>query len=98
MARIFEIGSFRLDAATGAVTRDGKPMPLGPRAVAVLATLVEHVNEFVTNAQIIDAAWPGVVVEEGNLAVDVWAAGRFDRGIAASRALSASLVTGPTNR
>ena len=71
MTRIFELGPFRLDADAALLTRDGTPTPLGPRAVAVLRTLVEHATEYVSKARLIDAAWPGVVVEEGNLAVQV---------------------------
>jgi predicted ATPase/DNA-binding winged helix-turn-helix (wHTH) protein/tetratricopeptide (TPR) repeat protein len=67
----FEIGPFRLDPDAGVLTRDGKPTALGPRAVAVLEMLVEHATEYVAKARIIDAAWPGLVVEEHNLAVQV---------------------------
>jgi predicted ATPase/DNA-binding winged helix-turn-helix (wHTH) protein len=71
VTRIFEIGPFRLDPDAGVLTRDGKPAALGPRAVAVLKTLVEHANEFVPKALILDAAWPGLVVEENNLSVQI---------------------------
>ncbi len=67
----YEIGPFRLDPEAGVLTRDGKPAALGPRAVAVLKTLVEHANEYVPKASIIDAAWPGLVVEENNLSVQI---------------------------
>jgi predicted ATPase/DNA-binding winged helix-turn-helix (wHTH) protein len=46
-------------------------MALGARAVAVLAALVERPNEYVQKASILDSAWPGVVVEESNLAVQI---------------------------
>jgi TolB-like protein/Tfp pilus assembly protein PilF len=39
----------------------------------VLKMLVEHASEHVAKARIIDAAWPGLVVEEHNLAVQVTA-------------------------
>jgi predicted ATPase/DNA-binding winged helix-turn-helix (wHTH) protein len=68
---VFEIGPFRLDLRAKVVTHDGKPVALGARAVVVLATLVEKANEHVTKAAILDAAWPGLVVEEGNLAVQI---------------------------
>ena len=67
----YAIGPFRLDPEGGVLTRAGEPMALGARAVAVLAALVEQPNEYVPKASIIDAAWPGVVVEEGNLAVQI---------------------------
>jgi DNA-binding winged helix-turn-helix (wHTH) protein len=71
MTRIYDIGPFRLDSEAGVLTKAGTPTPLGSRAVAVLATLVERPNQYVPKAGILDAAWPGVVVEEGNLAVQI---------------------------
>ena len=68
---VYEIGPFRLDPDAGILTRDGNLTVLGPRAVAVLRTLVERTNECVSKAGIIDAVWPGLVVEESNLAVQV---------------------------
>jgi predicted ATPase len=69
--KTYEIGPFLLDAAAGILSHAGKPTPLGPRAIAVLSTLVERANEYVPKAAILDAAWPGVVVEEANLAVQI---------------------------
>jgi DNA-binding winged helix-turn-helix (wHTH) protein len=48
-------------------------MALGLRAVAVLTSLVKHPNDYVRKESILDAAWPGVVVEEGNLPVQILA-------------------------
>ena len=42
VTRIYDIGPFRLDSEAGVLTKAGAPMPLGARAVAVLATLVER--------------------------------------------------------
>lgn len=71
MTKTYEIGPFRLDAEAGVLTRGGVPVALGSRAVAVLTALVERSNEYVQKSSIMDAAWPGVVVEEGNLAVQI---------------------------
>ena len=71
MSTTYEIGPFRLDAAAKAVTHAGAPVALGPRAVAVLALLVESASEYVPKARLMDEAWPGVVVEEANLAVQI---------------------------
>ena len=49
----------------------GVATALGSRAVAVLTALVEHPNEYVPKSRIIDAAWPDLIVEEGNLAVQI---------------------------
>ena len=71
MTKSYEIGPFRLDAEAGVLTQAGVAVALGPRAVAVLAALVERANEYVQKKTIIDAAWPDVVVEESNLAVQI---------------------------
>lgn len=73
MNRIFELGRFRLDPAAGVLTLDGQPTVLGARAVAVLNALVERANAHAPKDVILDAAWPGVVVEEHNLAVQIGA-------------------------
>jgi predicted ATPase/DNA-binding winged helix-turn-helix (wHTH) protein len=67
----YELGPFGLDPALGVLTKAGVPQPLGARAVAVLAVLVQRANEYVSKAAIIDAAWPGLVVTESNLAVQI---------------------------
>ncbi len=71
MARIYDIGPFRLDADLGVLARSRTPVMLGARAVAVLTMLVEHANEFVSKDRLIEVAWPGVIVEENNLPVQV---------------------------
>lgn len=68
---MFELGKFRLDPASGALTRGGKPAALGPRGVAVLVALVERADEYVSKTKLLDAAWPNTVVEEGNLPVQI---------------------------
>src|SRR5215472_8831508 len=68
---MFELGNFRLDPENGVLTRDGRPSAIGPRGVAVLAALVQRANEYVSKADLLDAAWHGTVVEEGNLPVQI---------------------------
>jgi predicted ATPase/DNA-binding winged helix-turn-helix (wHTH) protein len=68
---VYEIGPFRLDPGAGVLTQAGLPMALGARAVAVLTVLVQSPNEYVRKDRILDAAWPGVVVEENSLAAQI---------------------------
>jgi predicted ATPase/DNA-binding winged helix-turn-helix (wHTH) protein len=68
---VYEIGPFRLEPGAGVLLHAGVPMPLGPRAIAVLTALVERPNEYVQKATIMDVAWPGLVVEENNLSVQI---------------------------
>lgn len=71
MTTVYEIGPFRLDPEAGVLTRVGIAEALGPRAVAVLTALVQNSHQPVTKNAIIDTAWPGLVVEEGNLSVQI---------------------------
>jgi predicted ATPase/DNA-binding winged helix-turn-helix (wHTH) protein len=50
---------------------DGDPAPLGPKAFDVLCSLIERHDRVVTKDELLDLAWPGLVVEENNLAQQV---------------------------
>lgn len=63
-------GPFTLHAAAGLV-RDGRPVPLGTRALALLTALAEAAGEAVTKERLLERGWPETVVEEGNLTVQV---------------------------
>jgi non-specific serine/threonine protein kinase len=67
----YRIGPFVLDVDKRVLTQDGAPVPLGRKAVAVLIEIVRAAPEYVPKSHILEAAWPGVVVEENNLAVQV---------------------------
>jgi DNA-binding winged helix-turn-helix (wHTH) protein len=73
-------GLFRRDAAGGDAL-----VTIGSRALDVLAVLLAHPGELVSKQVIMQAVWPGVVVEEKNLAVQISALrrvlddGRADR-------------------
>jgi DNA-binding transcriptional LysR family regulator len=71
MARTYTVGPFRLDAAAEVLFRGAEPIALGQRAVALLRVLVERAGEVVSKETLLDAAWPGISVEESNLTVQV---------------------------
>lgn len=71
MNTVVDLGPFRLDADAGVLMREGAPETLGPRAVALLALLVSRSPQHVSKQALLDAAWPGVVVEEANLSVQI---------------------------
>src|ERR1700722_3450828 len=61
-------GPFRLDAENQCLWRRGDPGPeerilLTPKAFAVLVYLVEHAERLVTHEELLEAVWPGCVVE-----------------------------------
>ena len=64
-------GRFELRPAERALLLDGAPVPLGARAYDVLIALVERRERIVGRNELLDLAWPGLVVEENNLAVQV---------------------------
>ncbi len=68
---IYAFGPFRLDAETEILFRDGEPVPLGRRAVALLRVLVERSGTPVSKDALIEAAWSGLAVEDSNLTVQI---------------------------
>lgn len=64
-------GRFELRAAERQLLVDGEPAPLGARAFDLLLCLVERRDRVVTKAELLDVVWPGLVVEENNLSVQV---------------------------
>lgn len=50
---------------------DGRPVQIGNRAFDVLLALVEREGQVVAKCELLDAAWPGLVVEENNISVQI---------------------------
>ena len=50
---------------------DGKPAELGARAFDVPLALIAHQDRVVTKDELLDMAWPGLVLEEDNLQAQV---------------------------
>lgn len=70
-ATSYDRGPLRLDPKARVLTHGGVPVTLGTRAVAVLAVLVGRAPEYVAKSAILEAAWPGLVVRDANLAVQI---------------------------
>jgi TolB-like protein/Flp pilus assembly protein TadD len=71
MDMVYAFGPFRLDGSAEILFRDADPLPLGRRAVGVLRKLLEHPGVPVSKDALMQAAWPGLAVEEGNLTVQI---------------------------
>ena len=71
MGRQYELGPFHLDTGACVLLYGGDAVALGARAVGVLSLLVAHPRAYVHKDAILGTAWPGVMVEEANLAVQV---------------------------
>jgi DNA-binding winged helix-turn-helix (wHTH) protein len=67
---------FRFDRCGGGLfRRDGNdgfaPVAIGSRGLDILGVLIERAGEMVSKDEIIDAVWPGKVVEDSNLTVQI---------------------------
>jgi TolB-like protein len=82
MPTIHNFGLFRLDADAGILFRGAEPIVLGQRAVALLRLLLEQSGVPVSKDALINAAWPGLVVEDSNLTVQIAALRRAFEGAA----------------
>ena len=71
MTAIYRFGRFELRPATRQVLVDNQPASLGARAFDVLLALIERRDRLVTKNELLDLVWPGLVVEENNLQVQV---------------------------
>jgi TolB-like protein len=67
----FAFGPFLFDSARGVLLRDGRPMPINQKGVLLLSALLSARSETVSKAVLMDAAWPGMAVEESNLSVQI---------------------------
>jgi hypothetical protein len=59
------------DAEAKILFRGAEPVALGQRAVALLHTLVERPGIPISKDALLEAAWPGLTVEESNLSVQI---------------------------
>src|SRR6266536_4175447 len=76
MATILEFGPFCFDADAEMLFRDSVPVGLGRRAVKLLRLLVERAGSPVKDA-LMEAAWPGLAIEDSNLTVQIAALRRI---------------------
>src|SRR5947207_15133418 len=73
---------FRLDRRGGVLFRRAQegvfvPVAIGNRAFDILGLLVAHPGDLVSRDEIMKVAWPGTVVEDGNLSVQISALRRI---------------------
>jgi TolB-like protein len=85
-------GPFTFDRARMNLTRDGRTVSLGGRGAALLAALADARGGVVGKDALMQAAWPGAVVEDANLTVQIAA---LRRALAAGRDEQDWIVTVP---
>src|SRR5688572_29743744 len=66
---VLMFGSCALNLASAQLARDGRVVPLTPKAYDVLRYLVEHAGRLVTKQELLDACWPEVFVGDAALKV-----------------------------
>ena len=70
--RAYGFGPYRLDAEERVLRRDGQPVTLPPKDLETLLVLVENAGHIVEKEELLEKVWPGVFIEEGNLARHVF--------------------------
>ena len=73
---LFEFEGFCLDRRSGGLFRQDAaggltPVPIGSRALDVLGVLLSRPGELLSKQAIMQAVWPGMVVDEKNLTVQI---------------------------
>jgi DNA-binding winged helix-turn-helix (wHTH) protein len=70
-APVLEFGPFRLDARRRLLWRGEALLPAPPKAVDLLAVLLEQPGQVVPKEELLRRVWPDTFVEEANLSVNV---------------------------
>jgi TolB-like protein/DNA-binding winged helix-turn-helix (wHTH) protein/Tfp pilus assembly protein PilF len=65
---IYEFGAYQLDTEEKVLVRDGQPVALPPKDLETLVVLVEKAGHIVGKEELLEKVWPGVFIEENNLA------------------------------
>jgi predicted ATPase/DNA-binding winged helix-turn-helix (wHTH) protein len=71
MSPTHHFGPFELRTTERVLLQDGQALTLGSRALDVLIALVEAGGERLSKSELLERAWPGMVVEEANVHVQV---------------------------
>ena len=71
MTDSLRFGKVEVRPSTRELLLDGMPAKLGARAFDVLLTLIERRDRVVGKDELLEAVWPGMVVEENNLQVQI---------------------------
>lgn len=67
-SHLYTFGPYQLDASERVLLRDGLPVTLPPKDLETLSVLVERAGHIVDKEELLGKVWPGVFIEEGNLA------------------------------
>ena len=68
---VYRFGLFLLVPSERMLLYDGKPVPLAGKALDLLVALVSQSGHLMTKDELLRRVWPGLVVEEVNLSVNI---------------------------
>ena len=71
MATTYRFGDVEVRPAERQLLVQGRPAAMGARAFDLLLALIDHRDRVVSKNELLDLVWPGLVVEENNLQVQV---------------------------
>jgi DNA-binding winged helix-turn-helix (wHTH) protein len=107
---MLEFGRFRILVRQRQLVADGGPIELGTRAFDLLLALLQADGSLVTKEELVSRAWPGIVVGEENLKVQIFALRKalgedrdfvrteFGRGYRFTAAVRSTLDSGAAQR
>ena len=64
-------GPFTLDASRNELRHNGEVVSISQRAITLLAALINANGQTISKSELMEKAWPGMIVEEGNLTVQI---------------------------
>jgi DNA-binding winged helix-turn-helix (wHTH) protein len=67
-----QFGEFTLDRYTRELSRQGTVLPVSGKAFDLLSYMVANAGRPLTKSELLDAVWPGIIVEESNLSQNVF--------------------------
>lgn len=70
--QFYQFGPYRIDLGLSRLERDGRPIPLAPKAFDLLLVLARNQHRIVSKAELMETLWSQTFVEEGNLAQHVY--------------------------
>jgi DNA-binding winged helix-turn-helix (wHTH) protein/Tol biopolymer transport system component len=69
--KTYDFAEFRLDPARRVLLKNDGPVALNPKAFELLLLLVERGGEILSKDELLEKVWPGQIVEENNLTVQI---------------------------
>jgi DNA-binding winged helix-turn-helix (wHTH) protein len=90
--QVYEFGEFRLDPLKRQLSRAGEVVPLYSKAFDLLLVLVQSGGRDLSKDELLEEVWPGQILEESNLSVNISA---VRRALGESAAQAKYIVTVP---